>query len=197
VNPDARPLDELVDGIRERSERAFSAVYQLTASGLLSFAHGLLRDRAAAEDAVQQAFLELARAAPTMKGDGRSLRAWLYKSVRFRCLDELRRRRRRPEIPTDVLPDIDVVAAPQLPDPDLQDALSELTERHRSIVLLRHVVGLSFSEIANVLGTNRAAAYAASSRAERRLRQLLETVESKAPATSHLGGAPRAQEQNE
>jgi RNA polymerase sigma-70 factor (ECF subfamily) len=197
VNPDARTLDELVDGVRERSERAFSAVYRLTANGLLSFAFGLPRDRAAAEDAVQQGFLELARASHTMKGDGRSLRAWLYKSVRFRCLDELRRRRRRPEVPTDALPDVDVVPGPELPDPDLREALSHLSERHRSIVLLRHVIGLSYNEIAGVSGTNRVAVYGASARAERRLRQLLETVESAAPVASSPMGEIGALGQDE
>lgn len=56
-------LDDLIDGIRHRSEEAFSAVYRLTADGLASYAFGMLHDRPAAEDAVQQAFLELTRAA--------------------------------------------------------------------------------------------------------------------------------------
>ncbi len=171
-------LDELVDGIRDRSERAFSAVYRLTASALASFAYGMLRDRPAAEDVVQQAFLELARAAPGIRGQGRSLRTWLFRSVRFNCLDELRRRRRRPEDPTAYLPETGVADDDPLPDPQLQEALRQLTERQRSLVVLRHVVGFSADEIARVLDTNRTAVYAATARAERRLRSLLEAVES-------------------
>ena len=166
------PLDALVDGIRNRSERAFSTVYQLTAGGLASYAYGMLRDRSAAEDAVQQAFLELTVAAPQLPGKGRSLRAWLFRSVRFTCLDELRRRRRRPEDPTGELPDPG--AADALPDPDLARALGRLTDRHRSLILLRHVAGLTADEAARVLGTNRTAVYAATARAERRLRILLD-----------------------
>ena len=178
-------LDELVDGIRERSEEAFSTVYQLTANGLASFAYGMLRDRPAAEDAVQQAFLELTKAASSIRGDGRSLRAWLYRSVRFTCLDELRRRSRRPEVPTDEVPDVGVIDQIDLPDPELQQALMTLNERQRTLIVLRHVVGMSPSEIARILRSNRTAVYAALARAEHRLRRLLESVES-APHTASV-----------
>jgi RNA polymerase sigma-70 factor (ECF subfamily) len=182
-------LDALVDGIRDRSERAFSAVYRLTASALASYAYGMLGDRPAAEDAVQQAFLELTRAAPDLRGDGRSLRAWLYRSVRFTCLDELRRRRRRPEYPTDEPPDVGVTDDTPLPDPELQAALLHLTDRQRSLVVLRHVVGLSAEETAGVVGGNRTAVYAATARAERRLRSLLEGVESQPrPSSQPMDG---------
>ncbi len=173
----ADALDELVDGVRNRSEEAFAAVYDLTAGALASYAYGMLRDRPAAEDAVQQAFLELTRAASTLRGDGRSLRAWLYRSVRFTCLDELRRRSRRPEVVTDSLPETGYDDGIELPDPQLQEALMALTERQRSLLVLRHVVGLPADEVARVMESNRTAVYAATARAERRLRRLLEAVE--------------------
>jgi RNA polymerase sigma-70 factor (ECF subfamily) len=181
--------DELVDGIRDRSDAAFGTLYQLIASDLLSFAYGMLRDRGAAEDAVQQAFLELARSAPSIRGDGRSLRAWLYRSVRFSCLDEVRRRSRHPEDPSDRLPDAGVVDEPAMPDPDLQDALMDLSDRHRAILVLRYVLDASFDEIAAVMGTNRAAAYASCARAERSLERRLRRVESdRAAASEGVGG---------
>lgn len=170
--------DELVDGIRARSETAFAAVYQLLASDLLSYAMGMLRDRGAAEDAVQQAFLELARAAPGVRGDGRSLRAWLYRSVRYSCLDELRRRRRHPERPSDPVPDSTETPEPPFPDPELEIGLMRLGDRQREILVLRYVIGATVDDIGRILGMNRAAVYAASARAERRLRKLLSPVES-------------------
>ena len=170
-------LDDLVDGIRHRSEEAFSAVYRLTADGLASYAFGMLHDRPAAEDAVQQAFLELTRAAPSLRGGGRSLRAWLYRSVRYTCLDEIWRRGRHPEVVTDAVPDTGYTDDLDLPDPVLQEALLSLSERQRSLLVLRHVVGLPAGDVAKVMSTNRGAVYAATARAERRLRQLL-TVES-------------------
>lgn len=177
-------LDELVDGIRNRDEAAFGTVYRLTASGLVSFAYGMLHDRLAAEDAVQQAFLELTRAAPTLRGDGRSLRSWLYRSVRFSCLDELRRRSRRPETPYDRVPDSAVTDDVDDIDPDLRAALMTLTDNQRELVVLRWVVGMTPEEIAGVVGSNRAAVYAALSRAQRSLQRSLTSVESLGTAAS-------------
>lgn len=178
-------LDELVEGVRRRDNAAFSALYLITADALASFAFSMLRDRRAAEDAVQQAFLELVRAAATIKGDGRSLRAWLFRSVRFTCLDEIRRRERHPESPSALIPDTPHLDEehPAGLDPDLEAALSQLSERQRTLIALRHVVGLSGAELASVMEMSRPAAYAATSRAEKRLRNLLLTVE------SHRGSA--------
>ena len=125
---------------------------------------------------MQQAFLELVQAAPTIKGDGRSLRAWLFRSVRFTCLDELRRRARRPERLAAVIPDVGI--DPEIPagfdtDPELSIAMGQLKERQRTLLVLRHVVGMDGNEIADVVGGNRVAVYAALRRAEQRLRTLL------------------------
>ena len=172
------PLDRWADGIRLRSDDAFRGVYESMVDDLVSFAFGMVSDRRTAEDLVQDSFLELVGAAPKLKGDGLALRAWLYRSVRYGCLDEYRRRARRPETPTDSLPDIPHdFEEPIGFDPDLEAALRQLTKRHRTRVLLRHVVGLSGDEIASVMRTSRKAVYAALNRAQGKLR-------------AALGGAP-------
>lgn len=174
-------LDGLVAGVRRRSDPAFSDLYRITSNALASFAFSMLRDHRAAEDAVQQAFLELVKAAPTIKGDGRSLRAWLFRSVRYTCLDEIRRRERHPETPTEFLPETatseDEIPTPGI-DPNLEVALEQLTERQRTLLALRHVTGLTGAEVAAAMDMKRPAAYAALARAERRLRSLLEGIES-------------------
>ena len=43
----------------------------------------------------------------------------------------------------------------------------------RSVLFLRHVMGMSGHEVASILDTNRAAVFATAARAERRLRDLL------------------------
>lgn len=180
-------LDVLVEGVRGRDDRAFADLHRLVSDALFAYANAMVRDRKTAEDVVQQAFLELVRAAPTLRGDGRSLRAWLFRSVRFSCLDELRRRGRRPEYPTADLPERPDVAAigPDLGwDPDLEAALAELDDRERSLVVLKHVVGMSGGEVADVLDLSRTAVYAATRRAERRLEHILASVESERSASS-------------
>ncbi len=163
------PLDRWVDGIRNLSEPAFEAVYHATVDDLLSFANGMLRSRAAAEDVVQEAFVALVRSAPRIRGDGRSLRVWLFRTVRNRSIDEIRRRGTR-AIPSDSIPETPVEDDQPGLGPELENALAGLTPRQRSLVMMRHVVGLDGDEIAAVIGTTRGAAYAALARAERRLR---------------------------
>lgn len=170
---DTHPLDRHMDGVRARSDEAFRHVYEHLVDDLVSFAFGMVSDRRTAEDIVQQSFVELVRGAPKIKGDGRSLRAWLFRSVRFGCLDEYRRRSRRPERPVDEVPEVAVEDDPleaQLA-PELEAALGELTRRHRTVVILRHVVGMSGEEIADVLKVSRRAAYSTLHRAEENLRR--------------------------
>ncbi len=169
------PLDVHIDGIRARSNTAFAAVYHATVDDLASFAFAMVGDRRTAEDIVQQTFVELVKAAPKLKGDGRSLRSWLFRSVRFGCLDEYRRRSRNREVPHHSVPDISVEDDPlqnQL-GPELETALSMLGSRQRAAVLLANVVGLTGEEIATVLGTTRRAAYSLVERGESRLREIL------------------------
>ena len=139
---------------------------------------------------MQQAFLELVRAADSLRGGFIEIRAWLYSSVRFACLDEMRRRRRRPEVPVADTPEVPghdetvATAIDALPDPELADALDDLTEAQRTAVLLTHVAGLSGNEVARVLGSNRVAVYALVKRAEARLRRSLASDPAAARRTS-------------
>ena len=176
TKPAPHPLDAHVDGIRNRSDDAFRAVYDSLVDDLASFAYGMLSDRRTAEDVVQQAFVELVKAGPRFRGDGRALRAWLFKSVRFGCLDEYRRRSRRPEVPHDTIPEVSLEQdhLSQHLDPAVESALMSLSKRQRSAVLLRHVAGLTGEEVAKVLGVSRKAAYATISRAEVTLRAALD-----------------------
>lgn len=161
-----------VDGIRRGSNDAYRAVYDATASHLLSYANGMLRNRASAEDVVQQAFLELVKTGADFRGRGEALRVWLFKTVRFRCIDQARKASSR-EVPLLDVPETvtehDHLAG--MLDPRLEEALAELSERQRSMILMRHVVGLSGLEIARIVGLNRPAVYAVIRRAENRLRE--------------------------
>ncbi len=174
----------LVSRIGSGEAMAFTELYELLAERLFRFAYRMLRDRGSAEDAVQHAFLELVRAQPQLEED-RSLEAWMFKSVRFTCLDEIRRRSRRPELPSDELPDPGTEDVVFLVDPELEQALSALTPEQQQVLHLKHVEGYDGAEIAAIIDSNRTAVYAMAARAEARLKKLLDPVESETdPASS-------------
>jgi len=125
---------------------------------LYTVAYRLTGNREDAEDLVQEVLLRVRRGLETYQPG--SMEGWLSRIATNAFLDEVRRRRRRPEdlLPEDpdwVLPPApgadDALAAEALPD-DVQAALRRLPEDFRAAVVLCDVVGLSYQEIGEALG---------------------------------------------
>jgi RNA polymerase sigma-70 factor, ECF subfamily len=111
-------------------------------------------DDADAADACQEALMAIVRGLPGF--DGRSaFGTWAYRVTTNACLDELRRRRRRPEpgLPegaAEVASPLDQVEASTV-RVDLDKALQSLPADYRAAVVLRDLCGLSYDEIAQAL----------------------------------------------
>jgi RNA polymerase sigma-70 factor (ECF subfamily) len=111
-----------------------------------------------ASDALQEALLAVVRGLGRF--DGRSaFSTWAYRVATNACLDELRRRRRRPEpVEDQVLDTADGAAGgPSFVDAagdraDIDAALGTLAPEFRAAVVLRDLVGLDYGEIADILG---------------------------------------------
>ena len=111
-------------------------------------------DDADAADACQEALMAIVRGLPGF--DGRSaFGTWAYRVTTNACLDELRRRRRRPEpgLPegsAEVASPLDHAEA-STARVDIDRALQSLPADYRAAVVLRDVCGLSYDEIARAL----------------------------------------------
>jgi len=91
---DERPSDgdqELVARICAGDAEALAQLYERHGGSAFALAYGILRQREAAEDAVQEAFLAVWRRAVTYQPERGTVRAWLLTIVRNRAID-LRRR---------------------------------------------------------------------------------------------------------
>ncbi len=166
-------IDVLVPSLKSGVPEAYNQLHALIADRLFRGAYRLLEDRQEAEDAVQEAFLELVRAG-CPPNEGRSLEAWLHTSIRFTCADQFRRRKRRPVSPRPELPEqLDEDEYWLGYDPELEVALAELNPTQRLVMELKHVEGLDGNTIAEIAGISRGAVYAVAARAERRLGRLL------------------------
>lgn len=110
-----------------------------------------------ASDATQEAMIALVRGLSSF--DGRSsFSTWSYRVATNACLDELRRRKRRPD---PGLPDLDQGRPSNDGAPGLDDlvadrlaidtALASVPEEFRAAVVLRDVCGLDYAEIAATL----------------------------------------------
>jgi RNA polymerase sigma-70 factor, ECF subfamily len=166
------PDRALVRGLSSRDartrRRALADVYERFAEGLLNVAWRVTGDHAAAEDVVQDVFLTLEARIATYRGDA-SLSAWLYRITVNRAIDQRRHEGRRPAlrlggVPEDLLEGARSPrgATPQTPEPAeqtpderrVQEALAGLSPKLRAIAVLRYVEGLSYEQLAEVLGAS-------------------------------------------
>jgi RNA polymerase sigma-70 factor, ECF subfamily len=121
-----------------------------------AYAYAIVRNRADAEDAVQDAALKAYRAFGKYD-DSRPLKGWWLAIVRNCCRDLLRRRRSRPspapldraESPHD-LPADDARPLPG-ESGELREAIERLSAAHREILDLRYFGDCSYKEIAAAL----------------------------------------------
>ena len=136
-------------------ERAFSLIVRAYETPVYNYVLRLVGDRALAEDLTQEVFLRVYQGLPKF-----SLRSkfttWLFQVTKNRVLDELRANERRPRslVALDDLPPLEALETPveRLEAIDaLWAAIDELNVDLKMALLLRDVVGLSYTEIADAL----------------------------------------------
>jgi RNA polymerase sigma-70 factor, ECF subfamily len=136
-------------------ERAFSIILRTYEQPVFNYVLRLTGDRALAEDLTQEVFLRVFQGLP-----GFSLRSrfttWLFQVTKNRVLDELRAIERRPRalVALEDIPPLEVVDAPVERTETIQAvwrAVEDLNPDLKMALLLRDVVGLSYTEIAETL----------------------------------------------
>ncbi|HKH53548.1 MAG TPA: sigma-70 family RNA polymerase sigma factor, partial [Mycobacterium sp.] len=157
VGPRSTDAD-LVRAAAAGDRQAFAVMYDRYANRLHDFCAGMLADRDAAADCVQDAFITAA----TCLGDLREpdkLRAWLYGIARHQAMRRIRDRRK--EQLSDELPE--VVSGEAGPDTmagrsELSNLIAEaaggLSDRDRSVLELAYRHGLDGPELAEALGVS-------------------------------------------
>ncbi|MBM7855008.1 RNA polymerase sigma-70 factor (ECF subfamily) [Desulfohalotomaculum tongense] len=143
-------------------------------------AMGMLGNEHDAADAVQDAFLKAYRDIGKLR-DPRQFRSWLYRILINRCIDILRQRRRTTPVERVWLSDpVENNIESRV---DISQAVAELDEQHRAVVVLRFFQDMKIDDIALVLncpvGTVKSRLY----RALKKLKLLLTK-------DSGLGGEP-------
>lgn len=154
---------ELVSRVAANDRRALEILYDRYAAAALGFALKLMGERSSAEEIVQEAFWRVwTRAATYTRGRG-SFSAWFFGIVRNLAVDELRRRRARPQTgfaapdATTLLDladtDMDVAdaALARVTGAQIRAALESLPETQRRVIELAYYEGLTHQEIARQL----------------------------------------------
>jgi RNA polymerase sigma-70 factor (ECF subfamily) len=135
------------------SSDVFATIYASHGERMKSIAYNHLGNVSDAEDAVQETFLKVHRAAASYNGEA-AFTTWLYRILINTCYDLLRKRKRRiRETPIEEFV-ADSRAAHAVDDVKrmaLRKLLNELPEQRRTVFALFEIEGLSHAEIAGIL----------------------------------------------
>ena len=162
--------EQLIDGrvieaCQQGDRDAFQVLFETYKDKVFSIAvYSSGGDRTLAEDVTQQVFLKLFTAIRQFRGDS-EFTTWLYRLVVNACLDERRKRKRW--LPWDSTQT--TVAMSNLSEKKPQErqyarlevaeavrhAIEELKPKFRLPILLKYIEGLSYEEIAEVMGCSK------------------------------------------
>ncbi|AZQ67916.1 sigma-70 family RNA polymerase sigma factor [Silicimonas algicola] len=148
-------IEALIARVALGERAAFSDLYDATSGKLLGVCLRVLNDRAAAEDAMQDAYVKIWKKADRYQVNGLSPMTWLITIARNTAIDRLRAR--RPESATEAMldtlpsprrsPEGDVIAASEAQR--IVDCMDELAEDRRAAVTGAYLNGQSYADLAS------------------------------------------------
>lgn len=155
---------QLVARSLKQDHEAFGHLIDRHASAIVNLAYRMVGNRVEAEDLAQEAFLTAFKALSTFRADSK-FSTWLYRIAANKCKDWLRAKRPG-QGPYDVDADevLDLyVAEERTPEQllshqqvrhELEQAIQRLPPLYREAFVLKHVEGLSYEEMEEILGVN-------------------------------------------
>ena len=192
VSPDADD-QVLVEACRAGDRRAFKILMQRYQRKVYSVAFGYLRNQEDALDVVQEAFIKVHRYLGNFEGNS-SFYTWLYRIVTNLCIDHIRRSKRhralefddslRHEAKGDEAMGPDFRPLSGLGDPAnmlqrreildaVKDGLQYLSDKHRAVIIMRELQGMSYEEMAQQMGCSKGTIMSRLFHARRNMQKLL------------------------
>jgi len=157
----------LVRAAQKGDQNAFRQLVERYQRRIYQLALGMMKDPDDAMDIAQETFVRVHRYLPSFKGDS-SFFTWTYRIATNLCLDAQRKKGRLTRVDAEEGDEAEIEAAMDPPSAalagpqrsvlneelrgKLEEALQGLSENHRAILLLRELEGMSYEELAKVLG---------------------------------------------
>jgi RNA polymerase sigma-70 factor (ECF subfamily) len=174
------PDQVLIEQARQGDSEAVAALYRRYVRAITRYIAYRVSDDALVEDLTAEVFLRMVEGLPAYQVMGVPFEAWLYRIAAARVADYYRARQRHPEEAlSESLHSSQTPAETHLQESqeldELRAALSQLSEEHQTILILRFVERKSHEEVAAIMGKSVRAVATAQHRALRRLAELLGT----------------------
>lgn len=171
-----RELERAVGAAKRGDQDAIRYLYLRFADNVYGYARSIVRDEYEAEDVTQQVFARLMTAIAGYEQRSVPFSSWLLRITHNMSIDHIRRRR---AVPCDE----SMVADPGHEETGaelsltLREALEQLPLEQREVVVLRHIAGMSPSEIAERLGRSEDSVHGLHHRGRRALKDELRRRE--------------------
>jgi RNA polymerase sigma-70 factor, ECF subfamily len=169
--------NDLVRRAQAADPQALTAIYEHYAPGIFRYIYYRIGDAELARDLQSEVFLRMLEGIERYEDRGWSIGSWLYRIAQARTIDALRRGRRRAHEQLDerhcVADGPEATLAASLESGALRQALGQLGEGQRRVLLLRHIYGLSLEETARQMGRSVGSVKALQHRAHARLGALV------------------------
>jgi len=170
---------QVIEACQRGDRDAFQVLFETYKDKVYSIAvYSIGGDKSIADDVTQQIFLKLFTAIRQFRGES-EFTTWLYRLVINACMDEKRRRRRllpwvdsSTHQPSEKKPQEERYARLELAQA-VQQAIGELKPKFRLPILLKYIEGLSYDEIANVMGISKGTVASRLNRGHGQLAKLL------------------------
>ncbi len=185
---------ELIKRVKRGDKRAFDLLVKKYQGRIVQLINRYVKDPAEALDIAQETFLKAYRALPSFRGES-AFYTWLYRIAINTAKNHLSSRARRPsdtevdlseteqfemetrlkheETPEEILMSEEVAQA-------VKEAIEALPEELKTAIILRELEGMSYEEIAQVMGcpvgTVRSRIFRAREAIDKRLRELSTTI---------------------
>jgi RNA polymerase sigma-70 factor (ECF subfamily) len=179
---DDRFVAKAVARAKEGDQEAVRFLYLRYVDNVYGYVRSIVRDDHEAEDVTQHVFAKLMTVLVKYDQRGVPFFAWLLRLAHNAAIDHLRSRR---AVPSEEIFGADERADEGAVDRShcVQEALAALPDEQRTVVVLRHVVGLTPGEIASCTGRSESSVHGLHHRGRRALQAELVRRES-APSTA-------------
>jgi RNA polymerase sigma-70 factor (ECF subfamily) len=168
--------NQLIESCLQGHVEDFRKIMEKYSAPAMAMAMNVLGNRADAEDACQEAFIQVFRNLARFDMS-RSFKSWLYAILYRRCLDQLRRRRRSVALVKKMQVSLTRPATPQpnpSPRPLPSRLLDHLKPKERIVLSLWANEGYTAGEISEVLHCSASTARVYLFQARKRVKELLE-----------------------
>lgn len=152
------PTSELVIGLQNRSEEAFSVLYDDYAAALLGVAFRIVQNKGASEELLQDVFVKIWKHIDTYDATKGTLFTWMLNITRNSCKDYFRSKHYKYQalLVQEELDSITMQFRPQTTNSpeenlDLQLIMEGLEPKYKDIIDLVYIAGFSQEQVAEKL----------------------------------------------